>query len=106
MISSEQIAVLIRMAMMPVGAVLMLGVAWVILRIASRRIQRRVEQSLLAGADWNLRFDDLQAAVEAIAVEVERIGEIERFAVQLIARRGPAVSSAFGADRTGADNID
>ena len=51
-------------------------------------------------------LDDLQAAVEAIAFEMERIGEIERFAVQRIARRGRAVSNAFRVDRAGADNID
>jgi hypothetical protein len=110
MIPSEQVAALItmaiRMAMVPLGAVIMLGVAWVILRNVSRQVQRRVEQSLSTGPDWNQRFDDLQVAVEAIALEVERIGEIERFAVQRIARREPAVSSAFTADRAGADNID
>lgn len=106
MIPSEQVAALIRMAMVPLGALIMFGVAWVILRNISRQIQRRVQQSLSAGPDWNQRFDDLQAAVEAIALEVERIGEIERFAVQRIARRGPAVSSALRADRSGADHID
>jgi len=106
MTATEQVAALIRLAMVPLGAVIMFGVAWVVLRSVSRQIRRRVEQSLSAGPDWNQRFDDLQAAVEAIAFEVERIGEIERFAVQRIARRGPAVSSAIRADRAGADNID
>jgi hypothetical protein len=106
MTATEQVAALIRLAMVPLGAVIMFGVAWVVLRSVSRQIRRRVEQSLSAGPDWNQRFDDLQAAVEAIAFEVERIGEVERFAVQRIARRGPAVSSAIRADRAGADNID
>ena len=106
MIPSEQVAAWIRMAMVPLGAVIMFGVAWIILRNVSRQIQRRVEGSPSAGRDWNQRFDDLQAAVEAIAFEVVRIGEIERFAVQRIARRGRAVSNAFRVDRAGADNID
>jgi hypothetical protein len=106
MIPSEQVAALITMAMVPLGAVIALGVAWGILRYVSRQLQQRPEQLLSAGPDWNQRFDDLQAGVEAIAFEVERIGAIERFAVQRIVRRGPAVCSASRADRAGADNID
>jgi hypothetical protein len=56
MTATEQVAALIRIATVPLGAMIMTGVAWIILRNVSRQIQRRVEESLSAGCDWNQRF--------------------------------------------------
>ena len=43
---TEQVAALIRMAMVPLGAVIVFGVAWVILRRILREVQRRIEHRL------------------------------------------------------------
>jgi hypothetical protein len=56
--------------------------------VATFRAVRRTEQSHLpATADVTGRLDQLQQAVDAIAVEVERIAEAQRFTARLEAER-------------------
>lgn len=50
------------------------------------------------------RFDRLEQAVEAIAVEVERIGEGQRFVTQLLAQNAGRERAALGAPARGADD--
>ncbi|HET9796639.1 MAG TPA: hypothetical protein VFP90_01555 [Gemmatimonadaceae bacterium] len=57
--------------------------------VATFRAVRRTEQSHLPPtADVTARLDQLQQAVDAIAVEVERIAEAQRFTARLEAERG------------------
>ena len=44
--------------------------------------------------DTQERFDRLQQAVEAMAVEVERISEAQRFTAKLLAERTPPAVAA------------
>jgi hypothetical protein len=68
---------------MPLGMVLALLVAWV-------RRQRAARRSPRPGVDSGRSQEQLVAAVEAMAVEVERIGEAQRFMTQLMLDRGEA----------------
>jgi hypothetical protein len=43
-------------------------------------------------AQFEQRFDQLQQSVDAIAVEVERIAEAQRFSARLLAERGETPS--------------
>jgi hypothetical protein len=53
------------------------------------RIARRSSLQQLPGADeFDQRLDRLQQSVDAVAVEVERLGEAQRFTAKLAAERG------------------
>jgi len=55
------------------------------------RLARRVGEPGMSGAPLaNERLDQLQQSVDAVAIEVERIGEAQRFAVKLAAERAEA----------------
>jgi len=55
------------------------------------RIERRAREPHMSGAPLATeRLDQLQQSVDAVAIEVERIGESQRFAVKLAAERAQA----------------
>jgi hypothetical protein len=67
--------------------------AWIGAHFGARRAVRRAmrderERALPLGIDH--RLDRLTDAVDAIALEVERISEAQRFAARLLAERVPA----------------
>jgi hypothetical protein len=77
------------------------AVAWVrardrAARAEERAVQRAVQAVAPAPADW-ARLDALQQSIDAIAVEVERIGEAERFATRLLAERAAPGGEGRGA---------
>jgi hypothetical protein len=58
-----------------------------------RGVQRKpLPRQLPNVSDFEQRFDQLQQSVDAIAVEVERIAEAQRFSARLLAERSEAVS--------------
>jgi hypothetical protein len=63
------------------------GVAWM---RASQRARRAESSRERLPQDAESRFDRLQQAVEAIALEVERISEAQRFTTKLLAERAAA----------------
>jgi hypothetical protein len=72
--------------------VLPLSIAWAI------RILRRPQPSAPRGQDMGPRFDRLEQAVDAIAIEVERISEGQRFVTKILAERvSPAEPLGLGA---------
>ena len=58
------------------------GIAW---WLGRKQLQRRDVEILNA---FNSRFDRLEGAIEAMAVEIERLGEAERFTAKLLASKG------------------
>lgn len=50
------------------------------------------ERAMPRTVQFDQRFDQLQQSVDAIAVEVERIAEAQRFSAKLLADRGEAPS--------------
>lgn len=52
------------------------------------RLSRQARQQNLAGGQADPRIEYLQQSVDAIALEVERIGEAQRFNEKLKAERG------------------
>ena len=56
-----------------------------------RRLTRRASQPHLAGTEQAVeRLDHLQHSVDAVAIEVERIGEAQRYATKLATERAEA----------------
>ena len=59
-----------------------------IARAWGRRIENQSKQPPLPNAQQDARFDRLEQAMEAVAIEVERIAEGQRFVTKLLAERG------------------
>jgi hypothetical protein len=71
--------------------ILPLSVAW------ARRVWRRTPQPIAPrGDEPSPRFDRLEQAVDAIAIEVERISENQRFLTKLLAERQAAPAAQAG----------
>jgi len=72
--------------------------AFVAIGLTARMLWRagsRVKQRMVAPVD-DTRLERLEAAVDAIAIEVERISESQRFTVALLSDRLPARSDRVG----------
>ncbi|HEY9229284.1 MAG TPA: hypothetical protein VIP11_21735 [Gemmatimonadaceae bacterium] len=66
-------------------AVIALGIP--IIRIIGRRFERPPQLPPQANADVTARLQRIEQAVEAVAIEVERIAEAQRFAAKLMAEQ-------------------
>jgi hypothetical protein len=64
-----------------VGSLTTIGV------VTARAVQRAGRQPLPESPEADERFERLQQSVDAIAVEVERIAEAQRFSAKLLAER-------------------
>lgn len=73
--------------------VLPLSIAW------ARRIWRKHAVTVSLTPEMTQRLDGIERAVEATALEVERIGEGQRFVTQLMASRAEAAQAAIAAPR-------
>ena len=74
----------------PLGAFAMVAVVSIGVPLA-RAVGRRVEQGsrrIELPPETNARFERMEQAIDAIAVEVERISEAQRFTTKLLAERG------------------
>jgi multidrug efflux pump subunit AcrA (membrane-fusion protein) len=95
-------AVIISVAFFVMCAVIAIGVP--IVRAIARRMDRRNAAAPTADADTRDRLERIEQAVDAIAVEVERISEGQRFTTKIISEfRGlpqPDPSAAL-AERAG-----
>ncbi|HET7585838.1 MAG TPA: hypothetical protein VFK13_13060 [Gemmatimonadaceae bacterium] len=67
------------------GAVM--AIAYPLVRAYSRRLEQRGSTGSLAAADA-ARLERMEQAIDAIAVEVERIAEGQRFTTKLLSERG------------------
>jgi hypothetical protein len=83
------------------GSLTIIGaVLFPIARALGRRIEGKTQVAQIpAGTD--ARLDRIEHAVEAIAVEVERISEGQRFTTKLLAERTAADASPRPLDRGG-----
>ena len=59
---------------------------WVTMALRQAR-RAASQQAVPPSAEVMVRFDRLELALDSVAVEVERIGEAERFATKLLAAR-------------------
>lgn len=93
--------------MMPGEIIGMLGsltIIGAVLFPIARALGRRIEgkpQAAQVPTGTDARLDRIEHAVEAIAVEVERISEGQRFTTKLLAERTAADPSSRGLDRGG-----
>jgi hypothetical protein len=69
-----------------------------IVRAFGRRIENQSKPPAIAPV-YDSRFDRLEQAVEAIAIEVERVAEGQRFVTKLLAERGQQAALPDGSAR-------
>lgn len=70
------------------GTTIGFAIAWIRARERALRAENRTSiPHLPANAD--ARFSQLDSAIEAVAIEVERVAEAERFQTKLLASRDP-----------------
>ena len=70
-----------------------------IVRAFGKRIENQSKQPALPPAAYDARFDRLEQAVEAIAIEVERVAEGQRFVTKILADRAPQAALPDGTTR-------
>jgi hypothetical protein len=65
------------------------------MRLMFRRARRREMQP---AADMTARFEQLEQAIDAVAIEIERVGEAQRFQARVLSEANmmPALSEAHG----------
>jgi hypothetical protein len=69
----------------------------------ARRIWRKHAVTISLTPELTQRLDAIERGVEATSIEVERIGEGQRFVTRLLAARGERVPSTIGAGRESDD---
>jgi hypothetical protein len=80
-------------AQVSVIIVLLVGSLTVLTVGLVRGLQKKPRALEMSGAQ-NLQLEQLQQSVDAIAVEVERIAEAQRFSAKLLAERGADTSTS------------
>ena len=84
------------------------GVCFSIVQTVGRLLTRRRDGSALDGgsfAQLDARLARMEQAIDAMAVEVERVSEGQRFTTRLLGERaagGPERGGEWGAERAGA----
>lgn len=61
-----------------------------LLRFALRMIERKTDRGMLPAKDVANQLRQLQDSVDAMAIEVERVSEAQRFQAKLLSERGRA----------------
>lgn len=80
-VKDVSIAFFVTMAVIIVG--------FPIMRAIARRIERGAPPQLQIPAEMQAQMQHLRQSVDAIAIEVERISEGQRFATKLLAEKKP-----------------
>ena len=76
---------LIPIVGMITGTIMTIVLVYPFVRAWAKRLEQRGQPSL--PADLNARLSRIEAAVDSIAIEVERISEGQRFTTKLLAER-------------------
>lgn len=73
--------------MIPITAIIMGGL-WPLFRAYAKKIERS-SQTTMIPAEVTARLERIEQAVEAVAIEVERISEGQRFTTKLLSEAKP-----------------
>jgi hypothetical protein len=73
--------------------------AGTILSLARMRLRAKEQPNRISDRGVDDRLDRIEQAVDAIAIEVERMAESQRFTARLLAERLPTPEALPGAER-------
>ena len=79
----------VQMAMMFFTMVTVIALGVPIIRAITRRWENKPQLPSSASPDVTARLERIEQAVEAVAIEVERIAEAQRFSAKLLAEQHP-----------------
>lgn len=82
------------------GSLIAIALGYPIIRFVTRMIERRADRSMVRGAEVARQMQQLQQSLDAMAIEIERISEAQRFQAKLMAERDRA-ALPVGEDRRG-----
>lgn len=68
---------------------IVMGCLTPVIRAAARKMERQRQFGGDASLDVTARLERIERAVEAVAIEVERISEGQRFTTKLLSERAP-----------------
>ena len=72
------------------GSMTIVGIVlFPLMRAWARRIEGKVPAPAAIPAATDARLERMEQAIEAVAVEIERISEAQRFTTKLLAERNP-----------------
>lgn len=71
-----------------------MAVSWIRQRRELRRLRTHVDEQLRAGGQGEERLGRIEQAVDAIALEVERLSAAQRFTAHVLGDRSPAPAPA------------
>ena len=70
------------------GSMTIIGIVlWPLMRAFARRIEGKVNAPPAVSAATDARLERMEQAIEAVAVEIERISEAQRFTTKLLTER-------------------
>lgn len=72
------------------GVLLALIIVGPLLRFALRMIERKTDRGMLPAKEVSAQLRELQESVDAMAIEVERVSEAQRFQAKLLSERARA----------------
>lgn len=90
-----------REIMLGSGIALMFVIAIPMTLVWARRLWKKHSVTIHLPPELGQRLDSIERGIEATAIEVERIGEGQRFVTQLLAQRGDAARELLAAPDTG-----
>lgn len=76
---------------MSLAMIVVLVIGWPLARAFGRRLDKRAEIGAVRAADLQPQIRQLQESLDAMAVELERISEAQRFQAKLMAERPSAL---------------
>lgn len=79
---------------MTLAMIAVIFVGWPLARAFARRMDRRAELGTVRAQDLQPQIRQLQESLDAMAVEIERISETQRFQAKLMSERAPALPQA------------
>lgn len=74
---------------MVMGTAVAIALGYPIVRMITRFIERRTDKAYVKGANVEAQLRALQESVDTMAIEIERIGESQRYQAKLLAERKP-----------------
>lgn len=77
----------IPLAGMLMTTILAVAIGYPIVRVISRYFDRRLDKTLVSAQEVTLQIRQLQESVDTMAIELERIGEAQRFSAKLLVER-------------------
>lgn len=72
---------------MSLAMLVVIFIGWPLARAFGRRMDRKAELGTVRAADLQPQITQLQQSLDAMAIEIERLGEAQRFQAKLLAER-------------------